>query len=134
MWRFLFNPPFFRGLYLQFYISYSILNIHNYKNIQYYKKKISSDIPFNAFIVKWVVFFIFHLIVSVKYIEIMIFVCVFHTIFICDSSSVISSSVTLHLWSLHLWPFHLCLCLSSMARYITLKTQKISELEKCHME
>ena len=94
MWRFLFNPPFFRGLYLQFYISYSILNIHNYKNIQYYKKKISSDIPFNAFIVKWVFFFIFHLIVSVKYIEIMIFVCVFHTIFICDSSSVISSSVT----------------------------------------
>ena len=105
MWRFLFNPPFFRGLYLQFYISYSILNIHNYKNIQYYKKKISSDIPFNAFIVKWVFFFIFHLIVSVKYIEIMIFVCVFHTIFICDSSSVISSSVTLHLWSLHLWLF-----------------------------
>jgi hypothetical protein len=39
-------------VYLQFYISYSILNIHNYKNIQYYKKKISSDIPFNAFIVK----------------------------------------------------------------------------------
>jgi hypothetical protein len=57
------------------------------------------------------------------------------------SSSVISSSVTLHLWSLHLWLFicdlficdsssvisssvtlHLCLYLSFMARYITLKT------------
>ena len=31
------------------------------------------------------------------------FLTVFHPIFICDSSSVISSSVTLHLWTLHLW-------------------------------
>jgi hypothetical protein len=33
------------------------------------------------------------------------FLTIFHPIFICDSSSVISSSVTLHLWSLHLWLF-----------------------------
>jgi hypothetical protein len=65
------------------------------------------------------VFFIFHLIVSVKYIEIMIFVCVFHTIFICDSSSVISSAVTLHLWSLHLWLFicDLFICDSSSVTF-----------------
>jgi hypothetical protein len=51
---------------------------------------------FNTFIVKWLFFFIFTLIVSVKYLEIMIFDCVFHSIFICvfHSSSVISSSVT----------------------------------------
>jgi hypothetical protein len=62
-------------------------------------------------------FFIFTLIVSVKYLEIMIFDCLSSNLylwslhlwlfiwdlFICDSSSVISSSVTLHLWSLHLW-------------------------------
>jgi hypothetical protein len=53
-----------------------------------------------------VVFFIFTLIVSVKYLEIMIFACVFHPIFICDLCTL--SSI-----------LHLCLCLSSMARYIT---------------
>jgi hypothetical protein len=31
-----------------------------------------------------------------------LFIC---DLFICDSSSVITSSVTLHLWSLHLWLF-----------------------------
>ena len=69
-------------------------------------------------------FFIFTLIVIVKYLEIMIFDCLSSNLylwslylwlficdlFICDSSSVISSSVTsssvtLHLWSLHLWLF-----------------------------
>jgi hypothetical protein len=50
--------------------------------------------------VKWLVFFIFTLIVSVKYLEIMIFYCLSFNLylclpfFICDSSSVISSSVT----------------------------------------
>jgi hypothetical protein len=67
--------------------------------------------------VKRVVFFIFTLIVSVKYLEIMIFDCLSSNLylwslhlwplhlwlficdlFICDSSSVISLSVTLHLW------------------------------------
>ena len=78
------------------YISYSILDIHNYKNIQYYKKKLVLIFLSNTFVVKWVFFFIFTLIVSVKYLEIMIFDCVFHSIFICvfHSSSVISSSVT----------------------------------------
>ena len=84
------SPPFLGDYIYNFikiwksYISYSILDLHNYKNIQYYKKKLVLIFLFNTFIVKWVFFFIFTLIVSVKYLEIMIFACVFHPIFICD--------------------------------------------------
>ena len=94
-------------------------------------------------------FFIFTLIVSVKYLEIMIFDCLSSNLhlwfficdhFICDSSSVISSSVTLHLWSqyiwymawLEVWPFSWSVLISGELLYHIEKNSQVSVMGVKH--
>jgi len=108
---FLIQSPFFLGDYIynfikfwSLYISHSIINIHNYKNIQYYKKKISSYYLFLIHLLwnEWA-FVIFTLNGKCQIISWNQDFC------LCLSSH-------LHLWSLHmssilhLWSLHLCLC------------------------
>ena len=86
------------------YISHSIINIHNYKNIQYYKKKIS-----------WY-YFLIHLLWNESFF-IFTLNCQCQIIFwnhdfcLCLSSHLhlwsLHISSILHLWSLHLW-FFIC--------------------------